>query len=460
MCLVVLNSVVFVIFSLHGLLIASTSGVESCVSQWVLFMTRVAPPVVVVGGGVIGVATAYVLAVRGYRTVLIEAREGVGLETSYANGAMLTPSLSEPWNAPGVWRLLLASLCNSRSALKLRFAAIPSLLGWGGRFLRNSSTARYIAATRASFMLAKYSIDRMCELRAKLTFDYDAARSGTLRVFRHAEAMQRACNLAEQLRPLGLCFDVLDVPGAIAVEPRLSEIAENLSGGVRFPDDETGDAFKFCKGLTEEFRRAGGTLRTDTPVTAVSVERGRVVGVESTVGRISAESVVVAAGNASPGFVRRFGVSLPIHPVKGYSVTFDASGLEAGPGIPVIDDAMHAALVPIGRRLRVVGAAEFAGSDLVIRRERIEYLIGLLRSVYPTIATRLCSTPRRAWAGLRPMSADGLPFVGATPVRGLYINAGHGHLGWTLAIGCAHIVSDLIAGTPTGIDCTPYHPVR
>jgi D-amino-acid dehydrogenase len=266
--------------------------------------------------------------------------------------------------------------------------------------------------------------------------------------------------LAEQLAPLGLRFDVLDRDGAIAAEPALEGIREQIAGALRFPDDGVGDSFKFCEALTDAFRHAGGELRTGVQVSGIAVDRGKAVGVISSAGRVRADTVVVAAGRATPGLVRHLGIALPIRPVKGYTVTFDASRVEGRPAMAVIDNDLHAAIVPLGTRLRVAGTAEFAGEDLRLRPERIENLLKLLSAIYPRIAARLDLAGGYAWTGLRPMSADGLPFVGATRVPGLYINAGHGHLGWTHACGSAHLVADLIAGGLTEIDPEPYRATR
>jgi D-amino-acid dehydrogenase len=412
--------------------------------------------VIVVGAGVIGVTTAYELSRRGCRTLLLEARNGVALESSYANGGLLTPGMSDPWNAPGIHRKIAASLLDPHAAMKLWPSAIPSLFWWGLEFLRNSNVTRHAAASRANFVLGKYSIERMRELRIRLGLEYCGASRGTMKVFRDSRSMDASLKLAEQLASLGLRFIVLDRDGAVAAEPALEGIREKLFGALRFPDDESGDAYEFCKALMFAFQRNGGTMNTSFRVTSIAVQRGIAVGVESETGRVLADKVIIAAGNAASDMMHRVGVSLSIKPVKGYTITFDVSHLDGCPILPVIDDALHAAVVPLGTRLRVAGTAEFAGMDFNVRPERIDNLLELLAALYPSISARLDRWSGRVWTGLRPMSADGLPFVGATSVEGLYVNAGHGHLGWTLAAGSAHLLADLIAGEPTAIDPAPY----
>lgn len=416
--------------------------------------------VIVVGGGIIGVTTAYELARQGFQTTLIEAREGVALETSYANGALLTPSMSDPWNAPGVHRHLLASLFDSESAMKLRLSAIPSLLGWGTLFFRSSNVERHAAATRASYILGKYSVDCLRELCAALPLEYDAATVGTLKVFRDARAMERPLTLAEQLAPIGLRFQVLDADAAVSAEPALAGIHADIAGALHFPDDGAGDPLKFSCALSNAFLRLGGVVKTSVQVSAIAIERGRVTGVDSSAGRITADKVVIAAGNATPALVRALRVSLPVKPVKGYTVTFDISHLSERPTMPVVDDALHAAVVPLGGRLRVAGTAEFAGENLELHRCRIGTLLKLLAALYPHLAAQLAKADGQLWTGLRPMSADGLPFIGLSQIPGLYVNTGHGHLGWTLATGSARLLTDLMTGVHPAIDPAPYRVTR
>lgn len=413
-----------------------------------------------IGAGVAGVTAAYELARRGYPTSLVEMRPAVALGTSYANGALLTPSMADPWNAPGVHRHLAASLLGAPSAVTLRRAVVPSLIGFGWRFLRYSTRARHTAATQASFLLGRYSLERTRELRTRLALEYDSAAVGSLKVFSTQPAMEGPLAMANRLSSLGLKFEVLDGDGAVAAEPALGEIKTQIAGALRFPDDEIGDARLFCEQLLAEFVRLGGVHHTNTEVAGIVAERGRLSGVRIANRVKDAEIVVVAAGNSSVRLVRELGLSLPIRPAKGYTVTFDAAHVEGRPKLPIVHDALHAAVVPIGNRLRLAGTAEFAGEDLSIPPERIENLLRLLTTLLPRVARQLPRAQARSWAGLRPMSADGLPFIGPSHIPGLYINTGHGHLGWTFAVGSAQLLSDLIEGKPPQLDPMPYRITR
>lgn len=413
--------------------------------------------VLVVGGGLIGLATAYECARRGLRTILVEAEDAVARGASHANGALLAPSLSAPWNAPGVLRQLLASLVDPHAAMKLRLRALPSMTGWGMRFLANATVDRHRAATRASFVLSRYSLDRTRNLRLALGLRSAASARGAIKLFRRRSAVSGPLALAEGLADLGLRCERLDAAQVVDAEPALAPIRDRIACALLFPDDESGDAHAFCLELRDAFAGIGGTLVLGRPARVLRIAGGRVAGVAIDGADLMADSVIVAAGHRSNDLLGQAGAKLPLCPAKGYTLTFPRIGTK-GPERPVIDDALHAAVVPVGDRLRVAGTAEFAGDDSSLAAARIENLRMLLRGIYPELAATL--GPGEAWTGLRPMSHDGLPFIGATRMPGLYANTGHGHLGWTMAVGSAHLAADAIMGSQSSIDAAPYRPQR
>jgi len=404
-------------------------------------------------------ATAKALSDQGWEVEVLEAREDVGLEASHANGGLLTPSMSDPWNAPGVHKHLAASLFDASSSMKLQLGAIPSLFFWGLRFLRNSSRQRYSEAVRSNYRLASYSLKKTDEWRRELELEYQADSAGTLKVFRGRAAMVGPLELAESLRPLGLRFQRLDAEHTLEVEPQLHAIRHQIVGALHFPDDQTGDAYLFCRALKVKLEEVGVGVRTGVAVSGLRIQKGRVVGVKTSAGSVEADSVVVASGTQTPALLRGSGMSLPIAPAKGYSVTFPAEGLSL-PRVPIIDDAMHAGITPLGNRLRVVGTAEFTGYDTCLSQARIDNLVRLLGELYPQISAEIDHDKAEAWAGFRPMSSDGKPFIGASRIKGLYFNTGHGHLGWTKAAGSACLLADLMANRKPAIDDAPFRVHR
>lgn len=418
-------------------------------------------PHIIIGGGLIGVSTLYELASRGEPALLLEAGEGVASQTSFANGGMLTPSMPDPWNSPGVAGHLIESLFDPKSSLKLRWKAIPGLSVWGLQFLRNSAPRRHSATTDANYRLAAFSTEVTDELRRNLRLDYDFASSGTLKVFENEAAMDGPLALALRLEAFGLNFECVDRNRAVEIEPQLSTIRQRIAGALHYPNDHVGDARKFTTALAEKAVKCGGEIRFGSRVDEVVVESGKVRGVRTGSSVMAARSVILAAGTAAANLARPLGLRLPIAPAKGYSFTVDARSLgNEMPRVPVIDDAMHAAVVPLGERLRFVGTAEFTGFDRRIDPVRVENLKSLFHRMFPHLSEKIDVEPGEAWAGFRPMSADGRPFIGPAPVERLWLNCGHGHLGWTKAVGSARLLVDQMLGAPADIDPSPYHLKR
>jgi len=410
----------------------------------------------IIGGGIIGLATAQVLAERGESVRVLEAREGVGLETSFANGGMLTPSLPEPWNGPGVHRHLAASLFGSSASTQLRFRAIPSLMTWGVAFLRNSTANRFYAATEDNYRLAVYSRDKTLALTEKLELDYDLLDSGTLHLFQDPEAMAERQAICDHLARQGLMSRNIDRDQIPEIEPTLKDCAAKFSGAIWFPDDAMGDAHLFCKELARTIVAGGGEIDTGMRVSKLICDRAGMLGVDTNRGRIDAQRVVIAAGVHSPALLRSVACSLAVKPAKGYSLTFDCADLGVLPGVAIVDAAAHFAITRFGERLRVVGIADFAGFDKSIAQSRVDQLFAVLESLLPALAAKVDRGAGQAWAGLRPMSSDGRPFIGAGNIEGLFINAGHGALGWTMAMGSAHLLADQMTRQAVEIDCNPF----
>lgn len=302
--------------------------------------------IVIIGAGLIGISTAYFLRLRGHEVTVIERESGPGLQTSFANGALVTPSTPEPWNAPGCWRVLLASLGRSDAPLQLRLRALPDLMGWGIQFLRNSSPERYQESTLRNVRLAVFSLDVLQNLRRQTGIEYGGTARGSLRLFRSDEALNAALRATDLLLAEGVKLRRLSREETVTLEPALVPIANQLSGAIHYSADETGDAHRFCDALAEQARLRGVNFTFGTTVSRFEVGSGRIVAVQTDKGRVVAEHYVVAAGSYSTQLLRPFGLHLPVRPAKGYSVTFD--GTQSVLGIPIMDDDMHAAVVPVG----------------------------------------------------------------------------------------------------------------
>jgi D-amino-acid dehydrogenase len=414
--------------------------------------------ILIIGGGLVGLCSAYELRKLGHEVTVLERHEAVALETSFANGALLTPSMSDPWNAPGSWRVLLASLGRSDSPLQLRLKAVPGLAGWGIDFLRNSNAARFARSTLSNVRLATYSVNALRALRQAEHLEYGQNPAGTLRLFRHHDAFTSAQAAAAALVAEGVTSRSLAPADVIKLEPALADIERELVGGIHYPGDEFGDAFVFCRGLAERAQDAGVEFRFGQTVTGMDVRNGSVRTVRFGNDSVQADQVVVAAGSYSARLLREAGVNLPVRPGKGYSVTFDRPHGEINLRIAVIDDDLHAALVPLTNSLRAAGTAEFAGFDLALRPERVRNLTGLVSRILPRAKIDLASG--RPWCGLRPMSSDGVPIIGRTAVTNLWVSSGHGPLGWTMSVGSGRLLAQLMSDVKPEIDPTPYALAR
>lgn len=409
---------------------------------------------IVIGCGLMGVTTAYLLRQHGHDVTILDPEGGAGLGACFANGALLTPSMPEPWNSPGCWRVLLSSLGRSDAALQLRWRALPAMTGWGLRFLKNSNAAQYSKSTLGNLRLAMHSLVVMDSLRKTVGLNYDRATPGTLRLFRKPPALARATAAAEWLATHGLSFRKLSRDEAVELEPALTPIADQLAGALHYGNDEIGDAHRFCVELAGAAARCGVEFRFGAGVTSFELRSNRITAAVSDRAYLEADRYIMAAGSHSAVLLRRMGLHIPVQPAKGYSITIDNRAGHIALKTPVVDDDWHAAVVPLNGAIRVAGTAEFAGYDQNIAPARIKNLVGLLKEVLPTAAVE--PAQMKSWCGLRPMCADGVPIIGSTPIENLYLNTGHGHLGWTMAAGSADLLISILSGTTPAIDPTPY----
>ena len=412
---------------------------------------------IVVGGGLLGLSTAYHLLQRGARVTVVDAASHSAAGASRANGGLLTPSMSDPWNAPGVALHLLRWLGRADAPLLLRRQALRGgSLRWMYRFLRASAPQRYRVNTLKNLRLAQYSMTALRELRADTGIDYGEVRHGTAKLFRDRRAFALAEKASGMLVDNGVTVRVLDRAGTLDLEPALEPIGPNIAGALHFPDDEIGDARRFCEALAIELGRRGCNLRFGVALERWQRTRGRLSGIETSAGFIEADNVVLAAGVHSAPLARWLGVDIPVAPAKGYSISVPLGLWAPQPKLGVIDDELHAAATPLSGVLRAAGTAEFAGFDASIRAERVENLRRLVEAVYPQAAPAVRSNDVQAWAGLRPMSADGVPILGRTRVENLFVNTGHGHLGWTMAAGSGRIVADLMTRGESELGAADY----
>ena len=402
--------------------------------------------VVVIGAGLLGLSTAYALQQDGHDVCVVDASDGPARETSFANAGMLSPSLTDPWNSPGVFLNMLRWLGREEAPFLLRPRAIPSLLDWGTRFFWQSRRKAFLENWAASLELGLYSMRVQEEWVKTGDFRFQAGRAGILKIFRDEAELEEGLMRLDFLARNHVEVRRLDMDEALEIEPSLEAAAPQLTGAILHTIDGHGDAHLFCRELERSLRASGTTFHYKTRALGFERERDRIRAVNTDAGGIEGEAFVLAAAGHSVALGRTLGLRLPIRPAKGYSITLDLDEECERPRRPVVDDSLHIALTPLGDRLRVAGTAEFTGFDPRLTQSRIRNLTGLLGQIYPHCARRAETEPISPWCGFRPMSPDGAPLLGRTPLDNLFLNTGHGHLGWTLCAGSGRAVADVISG--------------
>ena len=405
--------------------------------------------VLVLGGGVIGVSTAYYLARAGHEVELVDRQEGAALETSFANAGEVSPGYSAPWAGPGVPIKAVKWMLMQHSPLVIWPMLDPAMWRWGVMMLANCTAKAYALNKSRMVPLAEYSRDMLKALRAETGIAYDERAQGTLQLFRTHKQLDGIGDDVAVLKQYGVPFEVLDRAGFCKVEPALTLTQEKFVGALRLPGDETGDCFKFTQRLAEMATALGVKFRWNTRIQALQVGGGAITGVHTDAGLLKADKVVLALGSYSPLLLAPVGVRIPVYPVKGYSITVPITDAQYAPESTIMDETHKVAVTRLGERIRVGGTAELSGYNLTLREARRATLNHVVSDLFPRGGD---VSKAEFWCGLRPMTPDGTPIVGPTPVKNLLLATGHGTLGWTMAAGTGRVIADLVSGRQPDID--------
>ena len=404
--------------------------------------------IVVLGGGVVGVTSAWYLAKAGHRVTLLERRDGVALETSHANAGQISPGYASPWAAPGIPLKAAKWLLQKHAPFTVRPTSDPFQLRWMLKMFANCTPAAYAVNKGRMVRLAEYSRDCMKQLRGELALDYEGRQLGTLQLFRSQAQLDASQRDIAVLEEYGVPYQSLNADGCEEVEPALARVRGKVVGGLRLPGDETGDCFRFTQALADEARKLGVSFVFNCAIDEVEIAKGRAVAVRAGEQRFQADAIVCALGSYGTGFLRPLGIELPVYPVKGYSLTLPMTDAEGAPRSTVLDETYKVAITRFDERIRVGGMAELSGFNLALNPRRHDTLAMVVRDLFPQGGNLEQAT---FWAGLRPMTPDGTPLVGPSPIPGLWLNTGHGTLGWTMAAGSGQLLSDLISGNTPDI---------
>jgi D-amino-acid dehydrogenase len=409
--------------------------------------------ILVLGGGVIGVTTAWYLQQSGHQVTVIEQESSAGMATSYANAGMVSAGYSSPWAAPGVPGKAIGWLFSKHAPLIFRPTLDLDQYLWMWKMLWQCSDKRYNTNKHRMLALSNHSLRCLISLRNQLNLQYHSGSMGTLQLFRTHEQFSDALKDTILLHKLGIPVQVLSAAECKRIEPGLDNSTVQIVGGLRLPLDETGDCHQFTQQLAQHCADQGVNFRYNCTLNQLITDGESILGCDiqcSDAVRdvVTADAYVVALGTQSTQMLRLLDISLPVYPVKGYSLTVPVKHTENAPVSTVMDEAYKVAVTRLADRVRVGGQAELSGYQLGIRNTAIDTLKMVLNDLFPDAAQL---SQAEYWCGARPMTPDGTPVVGGTPYHNLYLNTGHGTLGWTMACGSAQVLSDLINQIPTQI---------
>ena len=414
--------------------------------------------VLVLGAGVIGVTTAYYLAKQGYEVVVVDRQLDVAAETSFANAGQISFGYASPWAAPGIPLKALKWLMQRHAPFSLRLTADPFQYQWMLQMLRNCTASRYALNKERMVRMAEYSRDCLDTLRADTGIEYEGRQQGTTQLFRSQKQLDSAAQDIAVLEHSGVAYELLKPAQIARVEPALAAVADTLTGALHLPNDQTGDCALFTRNLARMAQELGVEFRFDCNVQRICSSGDRITGVYIDDTLEIADQYVLAMGSYSRAMLAPLGINIPVYPLKGYSLTVPIVEPSLAPQSTVIDETYKVAITRFDQRIRVGGMAEVGGFDLALnpkRRETLEHVTNLL---YPQGGDL---TQAEFWTGLRPATPDGTPIVGKTSYRNLFLNTGHGTLGWTMSCGSASYLTDLMANkTPQisreGLDMFRY----
>jgi D-amino-acid dehydrogenase len=405
--------------------------------------------VAVLGAGVVGVATAYWLARDGHEVTLVERRAKAAEEASFGNGGLISPSDAYAWASPDALKMAVKSLYTPDMGIEYQIRLDPRLWLWSLRFLAQCTGAAARRNTLTKLRLLSYSLACLNEIVADTGIDYDGVRRGILYSFRSREGLAATSHHMGILRDAGLAIETVERDRMLELEPALARAPE-VAGAIYSPNCQTGDSHKFANNLADWcVANKGATLRYDTPVRALAVEGGRVVAAQTDGEDIVADAFVLAAGAESVFLAEPVGIRLPIYPVKGFSITAALDPTDAGPRMGLVDEDKLVAMSPFGGRLRATSSAIFGGYDYDHRPQDFRTIMETTGALFGDAVDYANAIH---WTGLRPMTPTSVPILGPSRYGNLFLNVGHGHVGWSMSCGSGRFVADTLAGRQTEID--------
>ena len=409
--------------------------------------------ILVLGSGVIGTTTAWFLARAGHAVTVVDRQPGPGLETSFANGGQISVSHAEPWANPHAPAKIVRWLGREDAPLLFRLRADAAQWRWGLHFLRECLPGRTRENIRQLVTLGLHSRATLQALRAETGIRYDHLERGILHFYTDERELEAGIRAAAVMREHGCDVRPVTTDECLAIEPALRGATARIVGGTFTPSDESGNAHRFTHALAELAAARGVRFRYDTTIERIEHAGGRVTGVRvrSATGEetLAADAYVLALGSYSPLLLRPLGIELPVYPAKGYSITVPVTDADRAPTVSLTDDGFKLVFSRLGDELRVAGTAEFNGYDTSVNAVRCDAIVRRTASLFPGAADYANA---RTWAGLRPATPSNVPFIGRTRFGNLFLNTGHGTLGWTLSCGSGQAISEIVSGRTPAVD--------
>ena len=397
--------------------------------------------IIILGSGVIGLTSAWYLQQSGCEVTVIDRQSRSAQETSFANAGQISYGYSSPWAAPGIPLKALKWLMEKHAPLKIKPSLDPDLFNWSTKMLHQCKIERYRINKSRMLKISLHSKECLEELNNKYQINYQGRSKGTLQLFRSQKQLKAVEKDTSLLDESGTRYQLLDSAECLKQEPGLANMQGKLAGGLHLPDDQTGDCHLFCQQLQALAQKAGVSFVFDTEIHKLNLKGQQIDNIETSKGRFTADKFVIALGSYSKHFLKQVGIDLPIYPVKGYSLTLPIINEAHAPSSTIMDESYKVAVTRFNNRIRVAGTAELAGFDSSLPNKRLSTLNHVVSNLFPH-GTDLSRA--EYWTGLRPMTPDGTPIIGKTPVKNLYTNTGHGTLGWTMACGSADILTQII----------------
>lgn len=415
--------------------------------------------IAVLGAGVIGVTTAYFLARDGHQVTVIDAETDTAMGTSFANGGQISPSESVPWgNADTIGRIVRWTLTPD-APFRLRLKYDRHQWKWLLKFAANCNRQSFVTNAGHMVALAAHSRAVLNRLQADLDLAFDCEQRGILRVYKSLKTRDQAAEIIPLMTSHGVEMRTLSAAECLSLEPALGPAldAGTIAGGLYAPDDQSGDARKFSQAIADAAADAGADFRFGHSVLRLEVDNDHITGIITDRGRFDADTTIVCLGTGTAPLLRQVGLDMPIYPVKGYSTTVPVGNTNLAPQVSITDESQRIVVSRLGDRIRAAGKADIVGYQTGLAPRRARSVYQGLQKLFPQISS---DDDAEFWTGLRPVTPDAMPIIGATEIRRLFVNSGHGTLGWTMAAGSAHLMAGMIAGRKSPIPMAPYAPGR